>query len=54
MLNRVDPTHTDAIDFMKQYLARLIISSDASRVERGYLAGKMCGQANKHSSGVAG
>ena len=28
MLNRVDPTHVDAIDFIKQYLTRSTISSD--------------------------
>lgn len=28
MLNRVDPTHIDAINFIKQYLARSVISSD--------------------------
>jgi hypothetical protein len=49
----VDPTPIDAINFIKQYLPCSNISSDASRAERAYLVGKMCGQANRHSSGVA-
>ena len=54
MLNMVDPTHIDAINFIKQYLACSNISGDYFRTERAYLVGKMCGQANKHSSEVAG
>jgi hypothetical protein len=34
MLNRVDPTSIDAINFIKQYLARSTISSDQGRAER--------------------
>ena len=34
MLNEVDPTSTDAIDFVKQYLAESTISGDSSRTER--------------------
>jgi hypothetical protein len=54
MLNMVDPTRIDAINFIKQYLARSNISSDYSRTERAYLVGKMCWQINRHSNGVAG
>lgn len=34
MLNRVDPTPIDEINFVKQYLARSAISSDQGRAER--------------------